>query len=222
MTEPAPAPVGPYVLPPLRFAIESFEPVLDAETMRIHHDRHHQGYVDTLNAALSRYPEWLGHTIEDVLRRLHDLPNEIRQTVRDNGGGHANHQFFWKILTPQAPAGPSGELKTAIEAQWGSVKAFKDAFEAAGNAHFGAGWVFLVARPQRDLRLEIITLPNQDSVLLEDEPAPGLLACDLWEHAYYLKYRNDKAAWLRSWWAVVHWDYVGERLAGIRAGRKQL
>ena len=222
MPEPTSAPVGPYALPPLRFEPGALEPIINAETMRIHHDRHHQAYVDKVNAALTRHPRWLGRTIEDVLRHLDELPDDIRQTVRDNGGGHANHQFFWKILTPQAPSGPSGDLNIAIEAEWGSIDAFKAAFEAAGNAHFGAGWTFLVARPTRHFKLEILTLPNQDSVLLQSEPAPGLLACDLWEHAYYLKHRQDKAAWLRSWWGVVHWDYVGERLSGIKAGKQQL
>ncbi|MBV9076285.1 MAG: superoxide dismutase, partial [Methylobacteriaceae bacterium] len=180
--------LGPYVLPPLKFAYEALEPAINAATMRLHHDKHHQGYVEKVNEALGSHPEWLGRTIEDVLRHLDELPEEIRQTVRNQGGGHANHQFFWKILTPGgAPQGPEGELKAALEAGWGSVDAFKAAFEEAGAKLFGAGWVFLVARPQRGFALEILARPNQDSVLLEPEPAPGLLCCDVWEHAYYLE-----------------------------------
>ncbi|MBY0612987.1 MAG: superoxide dismutase [Beijerinckiaceae bacterium] len=217
------APVGPYVLPPLKFAYDALEPVIDAETMRLHHDKHHQGYVDKVNEALEKHSEWLGLTIEEILRRLKELPEDIRQTVRNQGGGHANHQFFWKIMTPGgAPAGPTGDLKAAIETEWGSFEAFKAAFETAGAGHFGSGWVFLVCRPKRSFKLEILTLPNQDSVLLQEEPAPGLLACDLWEHAYYLKHRNARAAWLKAWWDVVNWPYIGERLAGVKAGKKQL
>jgi Fe-Mn family superoxide dismutase len=214
--------LGPYVLPPLPYAYDALEPVIDAETMRLHHDKHHQGYVDAVNAALAKHPEWLGKTIEDVLRQLPELPEDIRQTVRNQGGGHANHQFFWKILTPKGPGKPSGDLAAAIDGAFGSFETFKAEFEAAGLRHFGSGWVFLVAHPKENFRLEILTLPNQDSVLELDHPSPGLLACDVWEHAYYLKHRNRRADWLRAWWDVVHWDYVGERLAGIHAGRKQL
>lgn len=224
MTDDAPRDptLGPYVLPPLKFAYDALEPVIDAETMRLHHDKHHQSYVDKVNEALGRHPEWLGRTIEDVLRNLKDAPPDIRQTVRDQGGGHANHQFFWKILTPNGPGRPSGELAVAIDGRWGSFDAFKAEFEDRGARHFGSGWAFLAVRPRQDFRLEIVTLPNQDSVLGLDEPSPGLLACDLWEHAYYLKHRNRRADWLKAWWSVVHWDYVGERLAGVKAGRKQL
>ena len=216
------APLGPYVLPPLRFDHAALEPFIDEATMRLHHDKHHQAYVDGVNAALAKHPEWLGLTIEEVLRRLKELPEDIRTIVRNQGGGHANHQFFWKILTPNGPRKPSGELAKAIDRDFGSYDAFKAEFEAAGTKHFGSGWAFLVARPKRDFKLEILILPNQDSVLLLDEPAPGLIACDLWEHAYYLKYNNRRADWLKAFWNVVHWDYVGERLQGIREGRKQL
>lgn len=216
------APVGPYTLPPLRFAYDALEPVIDAETMALHHGAHHQAYIDAVNAALAKHPQWLGKTIEEVLRHLPDLPADIRETVRNHGGGHANHQFFWKILTPYGPGRPSGDLAAAIDAEFGGFEPFKQRFADAAMRHFGAGWAFLVAHPAQNFRLEILTLPNQDSVLELDTPSPGLLACDLWEHAYYLKHRNRRADWLNSWWDVVHWDYVGERLAGIRAGRKQL
>jgi Fe-Mn family superoxide dismutase len=216
------APVGPYALPPLRFDYADLEPVIDAETMRLHHEKHHQAYVDGVNAALAKHPEWYGITIESLLARLPEIPDDIRTAVRNQGGGHANHQFFWKILTPHGPGRPKGDLLRAIETSFGSFEAFAEAFETAGAKHFGAGWVFLVARPKRDFKLEILTLPNQDSLLEQTEPAPGLIACDLWEHAYYLKYRNRRADWLKAFWEVVHWDYVAERLQGIRDGKKQL
>lgn len=222
MPEHTPAPVGPYALPALRFGYADLEPVIDETTLHLHHQRHHQAYIDGVNAALSRHPEWLGLTIEEVLRRLPEVPADIRDAVRQQGGGHANHQFFWKILTPQGPGKPSGALLAAIERDFGSFEEFKLRFETAGTKHFASGWVFLVCRPKQDYRLEILTLPNHDSVLSLPEPAPGLLICDLWEHAYYLRYRNDRAAWLRAWWGIVHWEYVAERLQGIREGRKQL
>ena len=216
------ATLGPYRLPPLRFAYDAFEPVIDEATMRLHHDAHHQAYVDGVNAALARYPEWLGLTIEEVLSRLEQIPCDIRQAARDQGGGHANHQFFWKVLLPNGPGKPSGELAAAIDRDFGSYDAFKVKFQEAGVRHFGSGWVFLVAKPRQDSKLEILSLPNQDSLLEQAEPSPGLLCCDLWEHAHYLRYNNRRADWLAAWWGIVHWEYVSERLAGIKAGRKQL
>ncbi len=215
-------PVGPYALPPLKFAYGDLEPVVDEATMRLHHDAHHRAYVEGVNAALAKHPEWFGLTIEALLRRLAELPDDIRAAVRDQGGGHANHQFFWKILTPDGPGRPSGALAAAIDTAFGSFEAFQARFEEAGLNNFGSGWVFLVAKPARDFALEIVTLPNQDSVLTLPEPSPGLLACDLWEHAYYLKHNDRRGDWLRAWWGLVDWTYVGERLAGIHAGKKQL
>ena len=212
--------LGPYVLPPLKFAYDALEPAIDEATMRLHHDKHHQAYVDKTNAALEQHPEWLGLTIEQVLARLPELPDDIRSVVRDQGGGHANHQFFWKILTPGgAPEGPTGDLAAAIDATWGSFDAFKTAFEDKAVKHFGSGWAFLVAHPRQDFALEILTLPNQDSLLAQAEPSPGLVACDLWEHAYYLKYNNRRADWIKAFWSIVDWPYVGERYAGVRRAR---
>jgi len=222
MPDTNPPPVGPYILPPLKFGYADLEPIIDEATMRLHHDHHHRAYVDGVNRALAKHPEWLGMTIEEVLRRLPELPDDIRQTVRDQGGGHANHQFFWKILTPIRTGGPTGDLLAAIKKDFGSYETFKVRFVEAGVKHFGSGWVFLVAHPHEDFRLEILTLPNQDSVLELDRPSPGLLACDLWEHAYYLKYNNRRSDWLGAWWEVVNWPYVEDRFAGVRAGKKQL
>lgn len=215
-------PVGPYDLPPLKFGYADLEPVIDEATLRLHHDRHHRAYIDGVNAALAAHPAWLGRTIENVLKHLPELPDDIRQTVREQGGGHANHQFFWKILTPVRSTGPTGDLLAAIDRDFGSFAGFKRRFEEAGSRHFGSGWAFLVVHPTQQFKLEILTLPNQDSVLELDCPSPGLLACDLWEHAYYLNYRNRRADWLSAWWDIVNWDYVGERLAGVHAGRQQL
>lgn len=215
--------LGPYVLPLLKFAYDALEPVIDEATMRLHHDKHHQAYVDKTNAALEKHHEWLGRTIEDVLAHHAELPDDIKQTVLEQGGGHANHQFFWKILTPGgAPEGPTGELAAAIDAKWGSFDGFKAEFEDRAIKFFGSGWAFLVAHPTKDFELAILTLPNQDSLLTQPIPSPGLLTCDLWEHAYYLKYNNRRADWVKAFWGIVNWPYVGERYAGVKAGKKQL
>ena len=210
-----------YEVPPLPYAYEALEPVIDAETMHLHHDKHHQAYVDALNKTISDQPELQDKTIEDLLRGLDEVPEGIRATVRNNGGGHANHQLFWKVMAPpgQGGDGPEGALAEQIAQDFGSLDAMKARFEEARAKHFGSGWVFLVADPQTK-RLEILTLPNQDSVLLVGKPA--LLANDVWEHAYYLKHRNRKPDYLKAWWGVVNWPYVAERLAGIREGKKQL
>lgn len=209
--------VGPYELPELGYAYDALEPVIDEATMRLHHDKHHRSYVDAVNQALAKHPEWLGLTIEEVLARLPELPDDIRETVRNQGGGHANHQFFWKVLTPHGSNGPSGDLAAAIERQWGSFEAFRTAFEEAGTKHFGSGWAFLVAAAGDDPVLEIVTLPNQDSVL-QARGSTALLACDLWEHAYYLTYNNRRPDWLKAWWAVVDWRFVERRFHAARTG----
>ncbi|MBV8613939.1 MAG: superoxide dismutase [Acetobacteraceae bacterium] len=211
-----------YEAPPLPYAHEALEPVIDAETMRLHHDKHHQAYVDAVNKAIADQPGLQGKTIEDLLRGLDQVPETIRSTVRNNGGGHANHQLFWKIMAPPGQGGggePQGALAEQVVRDFGSFEGMRQAFEAAGARHFGSGWVFLVMDP-RAKRLEILTLPNQDSVLLIGKPA--LLANDLWEHAYYLKHRNRRPEYLKAWWGVVNWRYVGERPQGIREGKKQL
>ena len=221
MPDSVPAPTYPYALPPLPYAYDALTPAIDAATLRLHHDQHHQAYLDKLNAALKDYPQLHGRSIEDLLRQLDQVPEAIRQAVRDQGGGHANHQFFWKIMAPVGPAGqrPTGELAALLDRDFGSFEGFRAAFEAAGVQHFGSGWVFLAFSPTAQ-NLEVFARPNQDSVLLEGKP--GLLANDVWEHAYYLQYQNRRADYLRAWWQVVNWPYVAERLAGIRAGKKQL
>jgi Fe-Mn family superoxide dismutase len=190
-----------HKLSPLRFGYDALEPYIDAETMELHHDMHHKAYVDNLNKALEPYPQLAELTVEDLLLRLDQVPETIRTAVRNNGGGHVNHQFFWDILGPRADGAPKGAIADAIKRD------------------FGSGWAFLVVNSSRH-RLEIVSLPNQDSVLVHG--TPGLLCCDVWEHAYYVKYRNRRPDYLSAWWKVVAWDVVDERLRDVMAGSSPL
>jgi Fe-Mn family superoxide dismutase len=198
-----------YRLPPLRFAYDALEPYIDAETMELHHDKHHHAYVENLNKTLEPYPHLADLTIEDLLRRLDQVPEAIRTAVRNNGGGHANHQLFWDILGPKAGGSPKRAIGEAIAKDFGSFERFQSLFADAAAKQFGSGWAFLTVNPSTE-RLEIMSLPNQDSVLLHGKP--GLLCCDVWEHAYYLKYRNRRPDYVRAWWNVVAWDVVDEQL----------
>lgn len=208
-----------FQLPPLAYPYEALEPFIDAQTMRLHHDQHHQAYVDNLNRALQPYPELKGQTIEDLLRGFASLPEPLQLSMRNQGGGHANHQFFWKIIGPPRDTRPEGRLAEAIESEFGSLENLQEKFTQAAMGHFGSGWAFLVINPETK-KLELLTLPNQDSVLLHKRP--GLLACDLWEHAYYLNYQNRRADYLKAWWQVVAWDVVSRRLDNFYAGKKLL
>ena len=220
MLETQQAAVSPnYILPPLRYGYESLEPFIDEATMRLHHDKHHQTYINKVNEALKPYPAFHGLIIEDVMRRLEEIPEEIRTTVRNNGGGHANHQFFWKVIGPPSGKKPAGSAVEAIKNNFGSFEEFQQQFNEAALKVFGSGWTFLVINPQTK-RLEILALPNQDSVLLHGRP--GLLACDVWEHSYYLKYNNRRAEYLDAFWRVVQWDVVSSRIDNFFAGKKQL
>ena len=206
----------PFAVPPLPYAYDALEPYLDAATMRLHHDQHHQAYVDKLNEALHDYPDWQGFSVEDLLRRLDQVPAAIRLAVRDQGGGHANHSLFWKLMVPgQSGTGPKGALTAALIDAFGSFAAFQKAFSEAGLQVFGAGWVFLACTPGHG-HLEILTLPNQDTLLPLGKQA--LLGNDMWEHAYYLQHQNRRADYLAAWWNVVNWDYVGQRLTHCRTG----
>ncbi len=208
-----------YTLPTLRYPYEALEPYIDRETMHLHHRKHHQTYIDNVNKALAPYPQFAGKVIEDIMRQLDQIPEEVRTTVRNNGGGHANHQFFWKVIGPAQNTKPEKKLAESIAKDFGSFENFQEKFTDAATKHFGSGWAFLVINPQTH-GLEILTLPNQDSVLLHGRP--GLLACDLWEHSYYLKYQNRRAEYLKAWWNVVAWDVVTQRLENFYAGKKQL
>ena len=205
-----------YKLPPLRFGYDALEPYIDAETIELHHDKHHQAYVDNLNNALEPYPQLTDLTIDDLLRRLDQVPETIRTAVRNNGGGHANHEFFWRILAPHAGGSPKGAIADAIKKDFDSFERFQSLFADAAAKHFGSGWAFLVVN-RSTKRLEIMSLPNQDSVLLHG--TPGLLCCDVWEHAYYLKYRNRRPDYVAAWWNIVAWDVVDRRLRDVVNGR---
>lgn len=194
----------PYILPPLPYAYEALEPNIDAATMRVHHDKHHQTYVDELNKALKDYPKFQKQPLTELLEEWDDLPKNVRTTIRNNGGGHYNHSFFWLCMMPDAPQEPSGELKAAIEKKWGSFAAFKEAFSAAAKKVFGSGWAWLCI--DEDGELSIITTSNQDTPL--EEGLMPLLCLDVWEHAYYLAHQNKRMDYITAWWNVVNWPFV--------------
>jgi len=204
-----------HKLPALPFSYDALEPYIDAATMELHHDKHHAAYVDNLNKVLEPYPHLAERPLEDVLSHLDHVPETIRTAVRSFGGGHANHQLFWETLAPNEFRPPRGAIAAAIARDFDSFERFQSLFSGAATTHFGSGWVFLVVRPSTG-RLEIVPLPNQDSVL--GRGTPPLLACDVWEHAYYLKYANRRPEYLAAWWNVVAWDVVDERLRDVVAG----
>jgi superoxide dismutase, Fe-Mn family len=196
-----------HELPPLPYAYNALEPHIDETTMRIHHDKHHGAYVTNLNAALDKHPPLQGKSIDDLLRGIGTVPEDIRTAVRNNGGGHANHTMFWEIM---APGGGSlaGRLLDAINGSFGSADTFKEQFAKAAMGRFGSGWAWLVQAA--DGKLSIESTPNQDSPLMDGKwPVFGL---DVWEHAYYLKYQNRRADYVGAWWNVVNWTAVGKRL----------
>ena len=195
-----------YELPPLPYPKDALEPYIDAQTMEIHHDKHHAAYVTNVNKAIAGKADLEHKSIEDLIRNLDAVPADIRGPVRNNGGGHANHSMFWKILGPKAGGTPSGKLGDDINAAFGSFDAFKEKFEAAGIGRFGSGWAWLVVNGGK---LEIVSTANQDNPLMgkavsgvEGKP---VLGCDVWEHAYYLKYQNRRADYLKAFWNVVNW-----------------
>jgi Fe-Mn family superoxide dismutase len=198
-----------FEVPPLPYDYNALEPHIDEATMKLHHDKHHQAYVDKANAALEG-TEWADKSIEEVVTNLGSLPDDIKGPVRNNGGGHYNHSLFWESLTPGGSE-LGGELAEAIAAKFGSVDEFKEKFEAAGVGQFGSGWVWLVLDGGE---LAIVSTANQDSPLT-DGKAP-LLGNDVWEHAYYLTYKNARPAYLKAWWDVVNWDVVAERYSAAK------
>jgi Fe-Mn family superoxide dismutase len=205
-SQPAPTPDGPFKLPPLGYAFEALEPNIDAQTMMIHHDRHHAAYVNALNGFAKQVPE-LGTTpIEKTLVDAAYIPLQIQTGVRNNLGGHWNHTFFWELMTPGGAKEPPGELKSAIESSWKNVDDFKERLSAAGLARFGSGWAWLVVN--KDKKLELVTTANQDTPVAID--AKAIIGVDVWEHAYYLKYQNRRADYLKAWWNTVNWDKAAE------------
>lgn len=193
-----------FSVPALHYSYNAFEGIISAEIMELHHDKHHQAYVDKLNAAIREYPELQTKSVEELLRELYQLPEEIRTAVRNNGGGHYNHCLFWLWMSPDGGGQPDGPLHDAIVAKYGSFEAFVDAFTDKAINLFGSGWVWL--QPNMD----IVTTPDQDSLLSDggDEPILGL---DVWEHAYYLDYKNQRDEYIKSWWKIVNWKVAEER-----------
>ncbi|HUL03723.1 MAG TPA: superoxide dismutase [Gemmatimonadales bacterium] len=202
----AATPATQHTLPPLPYDVTALEPHIDAQTMQIHHGKHHQGYVNNLNAALAKHPALYATPLEDLLRGLHTVPDDIRTAVRNNAGGHYNHALFWTIMTPQAPSGPTGQLADAIGMAFGDVTKFKEAFSAAATARFGSGWAWLAVKGPA---LEVLSTANQDNPLMEGKTP--ILGLDVWEHAYYLKYQNRRADYIAAWWNLVNWPEVARR-----------
>jgi Fe-Mn family superoxide dismutase len=200
-----------FEVPPLPYAYDALEPHIDADTMTLHHDKHHQAYVDKLNGAVEG-TDWASKSIEEIVANLGDLPADIAGPVRNNGGGHLNHSLFWESMSADGGGAPEGDLAAEIDAAFGSFDAFKEQFEAAGVGRFGSGWAWLVLDGGE---LKIVSTPNQDSPLTDGQAA--LLGNDVWEHAYYLKYQNRRPEYLKAWWNVVNWSVVADRLAAARA-----
>ena len=195
-----------HELPPLPYAYDALEPYIDARTMEIHHTKHHATYVNNLNAALESADERLRNlSVEELLRRIDEVPESIRTAVRNNGGGHANHTLFWSVMGPGGGGEPTGELAEAISSTFGSFENFKETFSKAAAGRFGSGWAWLVVK---DGKLEVTSTPNQDSPLMEGQVP--ILGLDVWEHAYYLKYQNRRPEYIQNWWNVVDWDAVSE------------
>lgn len=203
----------PFELPQLPYPYDALEPHIDAETMEIHHTRHHQTYTNNLNAALEKHPELAGKTIEELLSGLDSVPEDIRTAVRNNGGGYFNHNIFWVIMAPNAGGEPTGELADAIKAKWGSFDAFKQEFSQAAITLFGSGWAWLCVDANGELT--IVQTPNQDNPIMPYYPEglKPIMGIDVWEHAYYLKYRNRRADYVAAWWNVVNWPEVARRYA---------
>lgn len=200
-----------YTLPDLPYEYDALEPYIDVETMHLHHDKHHNTYVTNLNAAIEKHPELAEQTIEELVTHLNDVPEDIRTAVRNNGGGHANHSFFWEIMAPNAGGEPTGEIKTAIEETFGSFEKMKEEFKTAATGRFGSGWAWLV---WNNGKLEITSTANQDSPLTDGKtPIIGL---DVWEHAYYLKYKNVRPDYIAAFWDVVNWEQANQNLAAAK------
>jgi Fe-Mn family superoxide dismutase len=203
-----------YELPPLPYDYAALEPHIDEQTMHFHHDKHHATYVTNVNNALANHPELAALSIEDLLRQLSRVPEDIRTAVRNNGGGHANHTFFWQIMSPNGGGAPAGALAAVIDRTFGSLDSFKEQLTKAGVGRFGSGWAWLTINGTGVLRVE--STPNQDSPLSEGRTP--LLGVDVWEHAYYLKYQNLRQKYIENWFNTVNWPEVARRfeVAGAR------
>jgi superoxide dismutase, Fe-Mn family len=201
-----------YEVPALPYDYAALEPHIDEQTMRIHHDKHHAAYVTNLNNALANSPDLAKLPVEQLIQQLDKVPESARTAVRNNGGGHANHSFFWQIMGPNAGGAPTGELAEAINSTFGSFDQFKQQFAAAGASRFGSGWAWLSVEPGGKLRIE--STPNQDSPLMEGRTP--ILGVDVWEHAYYLKYQNRRPDYMAAWWNTVNWPAVAQKYANAK------
>ena len=202
-----------HELPPLPYAYDALEPYIDKETMSLHHDKHHATYVNNLNAALEKHPELTKKSVEDLIRDLNAVPEDIRTAVRNNAGGHVNHTMFWTIMGPKKGGEPQGQLADQLRQTFGDFESFKKQFNEAGTKQFGSGWVWLVRASGG--KLQILSTANQDSPLSQGHFP--IMGNDVWEHAYYLKYQNRRADYLNAWWNVVDWDAIKQRFES--AGR---
>ncbi len=201
-----------YELPSLPYDFDALEPHIDEQTMRIHHGKHHQAYVTNLNAALDKHPELHNKDLEDLLKDLNAVPEDIRAAVRNNGGGHVNHSMFWVLMSPKGGGEPTGPLADAIKTEFGSVAELKDRMAKAAMGRFGSGWAWLAL--DAGGKLVVTSTANQDNPL--SEGMTPLLGIDVWEHAYYLKYQNRRADYVEAWWNVVNWDEVARRFSAAR------
>jgi Fe-Mn family superoxide dismutase len=200
----------PFEVPPLPYDYDALEPHIDEETMRLHHDKHHQAYVDNANKALEG-TDWADRPVEEILQSLDSLPEDIRMAVRNNAGGHANHSFFWEIMSPAGGGEPEGDLAEAINSAFGGVQQLAEQVNDAGVKRFGSGWTWLVLDGDS---LAVTSTPNQDSPLSEGKTP--ILGIDVWEHAYYLKYQNRRPEYLQAWWNVANWQEIARRYATAR------
>ena len=205
---------GPFSLDPLPYAPTALEPHIDAMTMEIHHGKHHAAYVKNLNNALKDHAELAKLPLPDILAKLGEVPDTIRTAVRNNGGGHANHTMFWQIMGAPGGPGPDGDLKAAIDRDFGGLEKLQEQFNTAGTKVFGSGWAFVTV--DKDGKLALVSKPNQDTPLMDGGRV--LMGNDVWEHAYYLKYQNKRADYLKAWWNVVNWKVVADRYAAAKAG----
>ena len=198
-----------FTLPPLPYDFSALEPNIDAKTMEIHHGKHHQTYVNNLNAAIEKAPELASRSLDDLMRNVNALPEAVRTPIRNNGGGHWNHSMFWQIMAPKAGGEPGGNLGAAIKSAFGDFAKFREQFSAAGVGRFGSGWAWLI---NSGGKLSITSTPNQDNPLMEGQKA--IMGLDVWEHAYYLKYQNRRPDYITAWWNVVNWKEVEKRYQG--------
>jgi superoxide dismutase, Fe-Mn family len=197
-----------FTLPPLPYDFSALEPHIDAKTMEIHHDKHHQTYVNNLNAALEKAPELAKKSLDDLMKNVNTLPEAVRTAIRNNGGGHWNHSLFWQVMAPKAGGEPGGKLGDAVKKAFGDYAKFREQFSAAATGRFGSGWAWLISSGGK---LSIVSTPNQDNPLMEGQKP--ILGLDVWEHAYYLKYQNKRPDYINACWNVVNWKEVEKRLA---------